>query len=365
MKINYTMFGTVLTGGVRVVLEIANALVNRGHEVTITSLRARNSHKWFPLKARVHYVEEPFPRKILKTLSYGLRRISDINTYLHLEIEDLTKAIPDCDINIATFCFTAFSVFSSERGISFYHIQHYEPLFYENIYLKKLAEETYYLPLNKFANSTWLHNQMKHRYGFHLPVINPGIDHNVFHPREAGKNTSKLRVLCFAKQTRWKGFPEALEAMRLVMKERHNVEFVAYGTNKPSYDSRIHYKFIKSPTDDELARLYSSADIEICPSWHESFPLTPLEGMACGLPIVTTPDGTEDYAHHEENSLVVPPRDPRALADAVLRLIEEENLREAFRKEGLKTAKQFTWERTVYKVEKLFEKALSKNQSTT
>ena len=356
MKINYTMFGTGLTGGVRVLLEIANGLVDRGHEVTITSLGSVNTHKWFPLKAEVSYVQRPFLKKII---NYGLKRVFDIDIYPHVEIEELSKATPYCDINIATFCFTVFSVFrSGKKGIPFYHMQHYEPLFFDDQYLKKLAEETYYLPLNKIANSTWLKNQMKERYGYDLPVVNPAVDPGVFYPREVEKNTDKFRILCFGKQTKWKGFLEALEAMKIVMKKRNDVEFIAYGTKQPSYKSDVPYKFVESPSDDELARLYSSTDIMICPSWYESFPLFPLEAMACGTPVITTPYGTEDYAFHEKNCLVVPARDPKSLSDAVLRLLGDEDLRENFKKEGPKTAKKFTWDKTVDKVEKLFKEAL-------
>lgn len=110
--------------------------------------------------------------------------------------------------------------------------------------------------------------------------------------------------------------------------------------------------------NDDLARLYSSADIVICPSWYESFPLYPLEAMVCGTPIVTTPYGTEDYAFHEKNCLVVPPQDPKSLANSILRLLKDGNLREEFRKEGLITASQFTWERTVNKVEEPFRKGI-------
>ena len=355
MKINYTMFRTGLTGGVRVLLEIANGLVERGHEVTITSLGNENDHKWFPLRARTNCANKSF---IGKALAYGAKKTLKINAYPFSEVEELERMTPECDINIATYCFTAFSVFRSQKGVPFYHMQHYEPLLFDKPYLQKIAEETYYLPLNKIANSVWLKNQMKEKYGYDVPVVNPAINHSVFYPREVDKNTDKFRILCFGKQTRWKGFPEALEAMKIVMKKREDVEFIAYGTKQPSYKPDVPYKFVESPSDDELARLYSSADIMICPSWYESFPLFPLEAMACGTPVVTTPYGTEDYAFHEKNCLVVPARDPKSLSDAVLRLLGDEDLRENFKKEGPKTAKKFTWDKTVDKVEKLFKEAL-------
>jgi len=360
MKINFTMFSTRLTGGVRVILEIANRLIERGHEVTITGLGSEKDHKWFPLKAKTIYVKRP---KYVSIISYGIRKLlSDwFDSYPVTEIKKLIEAIPeDIDINVATFCFTAYAVFASEKGVPFYHMQHYEPLFFDNQFLRKLAEGTYYLPLNKIANSTWLKNLMKERYKYDLPVINPGIDHNVFYPRKVEKNNNKLRVVAYGKQTRWKGFPELLKAMELVMKERRDVELVVYGVRKPNYPSNIPYTFIEKPSDEELAKLYSSADVFAWASWYESFPLPPIEAMACGAPVVTTRYGTEDYAFHEQNALVVPPKDPKALAKAILRLLNDEHLREQFRKEGPKTAKKFTWDKTVDKIEKLFKEALSK-----
>jgi len=82
--------------------------------------------------------------------------------------------------------------------------------------------------------------------------------------------------------------------------------------------------------------------------------------MACGTPIVTTPYGTEDYAFHEQNCLIVPPKDPKSLADATLRLLNNEPLREKFRQEGPRTAKRFTWEKTTDEIEKLFNKSILK-----
>ena len=355
MKINYTMFGTGLTGGVRVLFEIANGLVDRGHEVTITSIGNENDHKWFPLNAKVNYIQKPLYRKII---NHGLKQVFDINVHPYQDIENLSKSIPDCDINVATFCFTAFSVLGSEKGIPFYHMQHYEPLFMNDQFQKKLAEDTYYLPLNKIANSIWLNDQMKEKYGYDLPVVNPAIDHTVFYPREIEKDTDKLRVVCFGKQTDWKGFEDALDAMKIVMENRDDIEFVVYGAHQPSYKSEVLYEFIKYPSDDELAKLYSSADVVFCPSWYESFPLPPIEAMACGAPVVTTRYGTEDYAFDGENSLVVLPRDSGALASAILRLLDDEDLRENFKKEGIKTAKLFTWDKTVDAIEDLFNKAL-------
>jgi len=358
MKINYVMHIIDPYGGVRVLFEIMNRLSDRGHEVSLTTSAKTIT---FPLKVKFICTETDLQRLSRLSISGILELYSKIGLGYHsnlreeIIIQNEVKSIPDCDINIAQNDTAAIAVFRSKKGVPFHHMQHFEEIFFENDpYRKAIVEESMYLPINRIVNSIWLKNKMKEKYGYDLQVVNPAIDHNVFYPREVKKVTDKMRVLCFAKQTRWKGFPDALEAMTIVMKKKDNVEFIAYGANRPSYYSDIPYKFIKFPSDIELAKLYSSADVVICPSWFESFPLPPIEAMACGAPVVTTPYGTEDYAFHQKNSLVVPPRDPKALADAVLGLLDNEDLRETFKKEGPKTAKQFTWDRTVNEIEELF-----------
>jgi len=363
LKINYTMHVIDPYGGVRVLFEIMNRLSERGHEVYLTTFHKKLT---FPLKG-VHFNSyETIPEKLAR-LSFGalsviIRKFTKINyseNYIRTIIRNDVRHIPDCDINVAHDYSAAIANFRSEKGIPFHHMQHFEELIIGNSkYEKKIVEEAMYLSIKRIVNSIWLHNRMKEKYGHDLPIVNPGIDHNVFYPREIEKNSDKLRVVAFGKQTRWKGFPELLKAMEIVMKKRKDVEFIVYGVKKPNYQSKVPYKFLERISDDDLAKLYSSADVFVSASWYESFPLPPIEAMACGAPVVTTRYGTEDYAFHEQNSLVVPPKDPKVLAEAILRLLNDEDLREQFRKEGPKTAKQFTWDRTVDKVEKIFKKAV-------
>ena len=65
-----------------------------------------------------------------------------------------------------------------------------------------------------------------------------------------------------------------------------------------------------------------------------------------------------DFAKDEVNALVVPPRNPKAAAKAVLRLLSDDGLAERIREKGLKTAKNFTWSKAVDKVEKIFLKCV-------
>jgi colanic acid/amylovoran biosynthesis glycosyltransferase len=64
----------------------------------------------------------------------------------------------------------------------------------------------------------------------------------------------------------------------------------------------------------------------------EGLPVSLVEALACGLPVVTTPmTGIPEVVEHERNGLLVPPNDPHALADAMERLIRDRHLYDRLR----------------------------------
>jgi len=89
------------------------------------------------------------------------------------------------------------------------------------------------------------------------------------------------------------------------------------------------------------------ADVCLAPAWYESFPLYPLEAMACGVAVVTTPKGVEDYAKPDANCLVIPPRDPAAAAAALVRLWSNPQERARLSNAASLDAQRFTWTRSV------------------
>lgn len=76
----------------------------------------------------------------------------------------------------------------------------------------------------------------------------------------------------------------------------------------------------------------SKADIFVLPSDYEGFPNVLLESMACGTPIITTncPSGPGEIITDGKNGIFVPPADEKALAEAVLDLLDDEERRKRF-----------------------------------
>jgi len=350
-----------------VLFEIANELVRRGHEVTFTHTCKDSGINWFKVNVKLvkvsnayysfQYLLHRLFRKGAAALSNN--RISNqVLNYIYTD-KILRGAMPDCDINIVSNRLTVWPTFRSKKGRPFYLMLGYDAFFESDPEVKELINDFFKLPINFAANSIWLRDKIKEDHGITLPIINPGIDHKMFYPRKANRKSNKKQVLCFGKKDAWKGFCDAVEAMKIVFKERGDVEWVVYGAEPPApQNSEAPYRFVKPANDEELAGLYSSSDVLFLPSWYESFPLPPIEAMACGTPVVTTRFGTEDYAFDGKNCLVVPPREPGKMAESILKLLEDRDLADKFRKNGLKTAEKFTWKNTVDALEKRFFESL-------
>ncbi|MGY3518294.1 glycosyltransferase [Micromonospora sp. PTRAS2] len=97
----------------------------------------------------------------------------------------------------------------------------------------------------------------------------------------------------------------------------------------------------------ELAAWYRSADVLVAASWHEPFGVTPLEGMACGVPVIGTDvGGIADTVVDGLTGDLVPPRDPRALGVAIRRLLADNVRRFAYATAALdRIRSRYSWRR--------------------
>ncbi len=117
--------------------------------------------------------------------------------------------------------------------------------------------------------------------------------------------------------------------------------------------------FVDHVDEDDLPLLYGTADVTVLPSLHEGFGLPPLEAMACGTPVAVSrvsslPEVVGDAGVYFD------PREESTIADALLRLLDDPELREELRARGLAHAAQFPWERTVAGVVASYDKAVAR-----
>lgn len=114
---------------------------------------------------------------------------------------------------------------------------------------------------------------------------------------------------------------------------------------------------------DELKYFYAAADIFITTPWYEPFGITPLESMACGTPVIGADVGGIKYSVlNGKTGLLVPPNDPRALAEKINELLQRRPVLEEMGRNGIRRVQAlFTWQRVAQLMSRLYEKAIAGN----
>lgn len=148
-----------------------------------------------------------------------------------------------------------------------------------------------------------------------------------------------------------KGVREFVSAARMTTGHRSGLRWVLVGGPDPGNPASItHDEFQRWQADgvvtclgerEDVAQLYQSAHIAVLPSYREGLPRSLIEAAACGRAVVTTDvPGCRDAIEPGVTGLLVPPRDSAALADAVLRLADDAELRRRMGAAGRALAEQ-------------------------
>lgn len=120
-------------------------------------------------------------------------------------------------------------------------------------------------------------------------------------------------------------------------------------------------RFVGSRRRDELRQYYCAADLFVSTPWYEPFGITPVEAMACGTPVVgSAVGGIKTTVQDGRTGLLVPPRDPDALANRLAELLCDDRRRLAFGQRAIRRANRFyTWERVAHKIADVYEHVLA------
>jgi glycosyltransferase involved in cell wall biosynthesis len=128
---------------------------------------------------------------------------------------------------------------------------------------------------------------------------------------------------------------------------------------RKDYHGRI--RVVQRYRRKELVDLLRNHHIKLFPTLSEGFPVSLPEAMACGLaPVVTATPGPGDIVRDGIDGLVVRPRDPAALANAVRSLLDERPLLDRLRRAAQQRARAFSWhavsKETLDRYEELIER---------
>lgn len=152
-----------------------------------------------------------------------------------------------------------------------------------------------------------------------------------------------------------------MQALEIVHKFHQNVEIVLFGIHPQPAGLYSRHPYEHNPSQDRLVReIYNGSSIFVCASWHEGFGFPGAEAMACGCTLATTDTGfSRDCAEHAVTSLMAEPRKPELLAENIIRLLDDDALRIRLARAGHERIRQFTWERSAARMERLIQYELA------
>lgn len=184
-----------------------------------------------------------------------------------------------------------------------------------------------------------------------IKVIPNAVDIDKFKPASGDRKY----ILFVGRGTVPKGIDTIIEAAKNI-KSKILVVTKIISNNFLQLGKKRGIKFIFNVSHAEINKIYDKAKIFILPSLDEEQPLTILEAMSSGLPVVTTEIGSGGLVKDGINGIIISPKNPKELEEAVNKLTEDLELSEKMGKENrLKIEQNFSWEAVIEKYSELYK----------
>lgn len=211
-----------------------------------------------------------------------------------------------------------------------------------------------------------------------IQIIPMGVDpekyHDVGNPDLNRKFESNRVILSVGRLIDWKGTIYLIDAMPLVLQRYPNALLLIIGSG-PEMEhlvQRVHQltleenvTFLGVVSNEDLQAYYHAADVFVLPSINKSgktegLGVVLLEAMASGCPVIgSNVGGIPDIIRDEENGFLVPEQDPSVLAERIVRIFSDANLREKFRKNGhSRIEESYTWDTIAERFSEVYLKAI-------
>jgi glycosyltransferase involved in cell wall biosynthesis len=329
VKIVYAVESLGMSGGVKVIVEHAEGLAERGHDVSIVTKDAR--HDWMPIRVPVSEVAR---------------------------FDAFT--LPRADVHVATWFPTVVPVSRAGRARRIFHFsQGYEAVYPHVADRLGEIDAAYREPLPKLLISAHLVPLLSGKFPGPFHVLPQAIRVEDYRPREDRSTPHVPAVVGVVGpfEAENKGIPFALEAVRRLRAEGrgvrlHRASQLALSDGEGALLAPDEYRH--GATVAEMTDFYRGLDLLLHPSFEaEGFPLPPLEAMASGVPVVLT-DIPSYGPIPREAAAFVPPGDAAALAHEAARLLDDAALWRTRRRLGLEAASCFTLAPVLDRLERLF-----------
>jgi L-malate glycosyltransferase len=212
------------------------------------------------------------------------------------------------------------------------------------------------------------------RHGILADIVPNIVDTQRFSP-DLAKDTKRPAILVARNLELIYDNACALDAFSFVSKEILEARLVIAGSGPE--EGRLKEQALRLGIADkvdfvgrvdtaDMPPLYHSATIALNSSRVDNMPNSVLEALAAGVPVVSTRVGGVPFiVEHERTALLIPPRDPTAMASAMLRLLRDRDLWQRLRKAGVEEAKRYTWAQVRPALLRVYGEALAARSDLT
>jgi len=319
MKISFVEPHLKIFGGIRRVIELSNRLTERGYDVTIFHSDG-SPCGWMKCKCKI------------KSYTDVLSETHDVLIYNDPNPTDY-GLVKEAEAKLKVFYVLALYERSLLKGIN---PKIYLPWKRRVLLLKKSLKSPYL----KLSNSTWMYYWLKYNMNIDSKLLIGGVNTEIFHPVDVEKDADEVRILCSGDPRERKGTKTIFEAVEIAKKKEPRIVLDTY--------------YGKGIPQEKMAEKYCSGDIFVDGQWYAGWNNPVAEAMASKVPVVCTDiGGVKDFAFHEKTALLVPPKDPDAMASAILKLIRHKKLRHTLRENAFTFIKQFDWNKSAERLEKI------------
>jgi len=270
-------------------------------------------------------------------------------------------------INIATITGIGFSLNGANRGIRSLPVKIIAPFMYR----KALGRCQKVIFQNESDKTTFVNRNLVEEQKT-LIVPGSGVDVDAIRPLFKPASRTKVKFVLFARMIGSKGVYEYVEAARIVKRRlKDGCEFVLAGRLDYDNPTHIHAEQIAAWEREGVVKwlgevigpcqAFDEADVAVLPSYSEGLPRVCLEAAAMGLPVIcTNVPGCADAVLHGSTGLHVNPRDPFALAEAMIKLAVNPSMRQAMGSAGrTRVCEQFGMNKILDQLLEIYDRELT------
>lgn len=340
-RVTYVLEKFSLSGGVLSVVQLVNRLILLGWDAKIAT----------------HHEHDQSPMRFFEMYH---------QPYIFPSVPAMIENFPPSDIVVATLWSTAFKVHRiaskfMPHAVPWYYIQDDETRFFRSNGRKGADQvlRSYGLIPNRIVKTDWLRGILARR-GYEAEKIPLGMNLDLFYPEDrAGPERARLLALTRPDTPR-RGFEQLIRVMREIKSRRPGLEICLVGcANLANHRPDFEHVDLGIVAPEKMRAVYASSSAFLDTSVYQGFGRMGLEAMACGCAAVLSGcGGVNEYARDGENCLLIDPLDSTRTADLVLKLLDTRPLREALKREGLRTASQFSADLEARRTSQLFAESL-------